>query len=189
MTSVTARRAAAPEEPGAAALDVLLPPLTTAGSARCSPRRSGGCSSSTSGRSFLLLLASFWRHGGVHGTEIVHTWNLDNFRTLFEEPVYRNVAVADDQHGRARHDRRRGARVPDRVLHGAGRVAADAEPPRRRGAHAAVGELPRQGVLVADDARRGGRHQLAARAVRALQARATRRRASGSRSRTSGCRS
>jgi putative spermidine/putrescine transport system permease protein len=44
------------------------------------------------GSLFLLLLASFWDIGGILGTEIVHTWNLDNYRTLVEEPVYRNVA-------------------------------------------------------------------------------------------------
>ena len=44
------------------------------------------------GSLFLLLLASFWSIGGILGTEIAHTWNLDNYRTLFEEPVYRNVA-------------------------------------------------------------------------------------------------
>ena len=44
------------------------------------------------GSLFLLLLASFWSIGGILGTEIAHTWNLDNYRTLLEEPVYRNVA-------------------------------------------------------------------------------------------------
>ena len=44
------------------------------------------------GSLFLLLLASFWSIGGILGTEIVHSWNLDNYKTLFQEPVYRNVA-------------------------------------------------------------------------------------------------
>jgi len=44
------------------------------------------------GSLFLLLLASFWDVGGILGTEIVHTWNLDNYKTLVDEPVYRNVA-------------------------------------------------------------------------------------------------
>ncbi len=44
------------------------------------------------GSLFLLLLASFWSIGGILGTDIVHSWNLDNYKTLFEEPVYRNVA-------------------------------------------------------------------------------------------------
>ena len=44
------------------------------------------------GSLLLLLLASFWDVGGILGTEIVHTWNLDNYKTLVDEPVYRNVA-------------------------------------------------------------------------------------------------
>jgi len=44
------------------------------------------------GSLFLLLLASFWDVGGILGTEIVHTWNLDNYKTLVDEPVYRTVA-------------------------------------------------------------------------------------------------
>jgi putative spermidine/putrescine transport system permease protein len=44
------------------------------------------------GSLFLLLLASFWSIGGILGTDIVHSWNLDNYKTLFQEPVYRNVA-------------------------------------------------------------------------------------------------
>jgi len=44
------------------------------------------------GSLFLLLLASFWDVGGILGTEIVHSWNLDNYKTLVDEPVYRNVA-------------------------------------------------------------------------------------------------
>ncbi len=44
------------------------------------------------GSLFLLLLASFWQVGGILGTEIVHSWNLDNYRELVQEPVYRTVA-------------------------------------------------------------------------------------------------
>jgi putative spermidine/putrescine transport system permease protein len=44
------------------------------------------------GSLFLLLLASFWEVGGILGTEIVHSWNLDNYKTLLQEPVYRDVA-------------------------------------------------------------------------------------------------
>ncbi len=44
------------------------------------------------GSLFLLLLASFWEVGGILGTEIVHSWNLDNYKTLVQEPVYRDVA-------------------------------------------------------------------------------------------------
>ena len=97
--------------------------------------------------------------------------------------------VADDQDGRARHGRRRGARVSDRVLHGAGRVAADAQPARRRGADAAVGELPGQGLRVADDPLRLGRRSTGRSTRSASRSTATRRSASGSSSRTCGCRS
>jgi putative spermidine/putrescine transport system permease protein len=39
-----------------------------------------------------LLVSSFW---GVDPftTEIVHTWNLDNYRTLIDEPAYRDIAL------------------------------------------------------------------------------------------------
>src|SRR5262245_28230002 len=44
------------------------------------------------GSLFLLLLASFWETGGILGTELIRTWSLDNYRSLVEEPVYRDVA-------------------------------------------------------------------------------------------------
>ena len=44
--------------------------------------------------------------------------------------------------------------LPDRLLHGPGRVAAAPGPARRRGPHAALGELPHQGLFVAADPRR-----------------------------------
>jgi putative spermidine/putrescine transport system permease protein len=43
------------------------------------------------GSLFLLLLASFW-DTEPFTSEVVHTWTLDNFKQIFEEPVYRNVA-------------------------------------------------------------------------------------------------
>ena len=36
------------------------------------------------GSLFLLFLASFWSIGGLLGTEIVHTWTLDNFQELVD---------------------------------------------------------------------------------------------------------
>ena len=74
--------------------------------------------------------------------------------------------LAHDPDGSVRDDRGRRPRVPDRVLHGARRLASDARPARRPRARPALGELPRQGVRVADDPLRGRRHQLGARAVR-----------------------
>ena len=43
------------------------------------------------GSLFLLLLASFWGTEPFT-SEVVHTWTLDNFKRIFEEPVYRDVA-------------------------------------------------------------------------------------------------
>ena len=146
------------------------------GSARCSAAPLGWLLIGYLGSLFVLLLAAFW-DTNTFTAEIVHTFTLDNFRQIFEQPVYREVAwrtikmaalvtVADAR-----------ARVPDRVLHGAGRVAADAQPPRRRRARAAVGELPREGVRVAHDPVRQRRHQLGARPARALVRRLLDRRA------------
>jgi putative spermidine/putrescine transport system permease protein len=45
------------------------------------------------GSLFVLLLAAFWDTGGPFGTEIVHSWSLDNFRKLIDTPVYRDVTV------------------------------------------------------------------------------------------------
>jgi putative spermidine/putrescine transport system permease protein len=43
------------------------------------------------GSLFVLLLAAFWDTDSFTA-EIVHTFTLDNFRRIFEEPVYREVA-------------------------------------------------------------------------------------------------
>jgi putative spermidine/putrescine transport system permease protein len=43
------------------------------------------------GSLFLLLLASFW-DTEAFTSDVVRTWNLDNYRRLFDEPVYRTVA-------------------------------------------------------------------------------------------------
>jgi putative spermidine/putrescine transport system permease protein len=40
----------------------------------------------------VLLLAAFWDTGGAFGTDIVRAWNVDNFRRIFDEQVYRDVA-------------------------------------------------------------------------------------------------
>ena len=43
------------------------------------------------GSLFVLLLASFW-DTNPFTSEVVHNWTLDNFRRLFEQDVYREVA-------------------------------------------------------------------------------------------------
>jgi putative spermidine/putrescine transport system permease protein len=42
------------------------------------------------GSLFILLLAAFWRTNPFTA-EVVHEWTLDNFRSLFERDVFRNV--------------------------------------------------------------------------------------------------
>ena len=159
------------------------------GSARCSRRRSGGWWSSTSAR---CSCCSWPRSGArIHSRPRSSTRaRSDNFRTLVEEPVYRDVALRTISMAPL-------VTVADAVLafpiaYYMARIASprDAEPPRRRGADAAVGELPRQGVRLADDPRRAdGVINWAARRRSGSPAPGTRRRALARRSRTSGCRS
>jgi putative spermidine/putrescine transport system permease protein len=40
----------------------------------------------------VLFVSAFWRVDDFTGA-LVHTWNLDNFRTLVEEPTYRRIAL------------------------------------------------------------------------------------------------
>jgi putative spermidine/putrescine transport system permease protein len=40
----------------------------------------------------ILLVSAFWRVDPFT-SEIVHNWTLDNFKTLFEEPTYRTIAL------------------------------------------------------------------------------------------------
>ncbi len=114
----------------------------------------------------MLFLNAFWSTDPFTSL-VVREFTLDNFVELVSTAVYRTVTlrtvgmaalVTGDVH-------RPG--LPDRLLHGQGRFAADARRPRRRRAHAAVGELPHQGLLVAPDPVRGRRARLAAQAARA----------------------
>ena len=83
------------------------------------------------GSLFVLLLSSFWetdpftreRRPRVHARELPAD---------HRDAGLPRRRVAHDPDGGSRDDRRRRARVPDRLLHGAGRVSADAQPPRRR---------------------------------------------------------
>jgi putative spermidine/putrescine transport system permease protein len=40
----------------------------------------------------ILFVSAFWRYDSLSG-QVVHDWNLDNFRTIWEEPAYRAIAV------------------------------------------------------------------------------------------------
>ena len=72
----------------------------------------------------VMLVAAFWSVDALSG-EISRTFSLDNFKTLIDDPVYRDVAQRTILIAAARHPHRRAARVPDRLLHGEGRQPAD----------------------------------------------------------------
>jgi hypothetical protein len=77
-----------------------------------------------------------------------------------------NHRVPDRDHGQRGHvDLHRG-RLPDRVLHGTPRVAADAWTADRLGPAPVVVGLPRQGLRLAAHAQPERRHQLGPRALR-----------------------
>ena len=102
----------------------------------------------------VLLVASVLADGPVHvgGRAHVHARQLPHPVGARRLPERR---LAHDPDGGDGHRRRRGARVPDRVLHGARRLAADARDLLIVAvADAAVGQLPREGLRVADDALR-----------------------------------
>ena len=168
MTTVPVAEPPPRAEPGAAALDVLLPP--PARSPRRAPRaaRSAGSCSSTSARSFVLLAVGVLGHRPVHARDRPRasrsrTSSASSRRRSTATSRWRTIQMAVL------------VTIADAVLafpiaYYMARVASPRtrEPPRRRRAHAALGELPRQGLRVADDPLRGRRHQLGARAARAL---------------------
>ncbi len=97
----------------------------------------------------VLLVSAFWQLDPFTA-EIVKERPSTTSGRSSRSAVYRTITlrtVAMAAHG---HDHLRLARVPDRVLHGQDRLAAHAAPARRRDPDAALGELPRQGLLVAD---------------------------------------
>ena len=40
----------------------------------------------------VLFISAFWRVDGFTG-QLVHAWNVDNFKTLVQEPAYRHIAL------------------------------------------------------------------------------------------------
>ena len=137
----------------------------------CSRGRSAGWSSPTSARC-VLFVAAFWQldtfsRRGRHGLQ-----RSQNFQTLIESDVYRTIVLRTVADRRRGDGHRRAPGVPDGVLHRQG---------RRRRARALLvvavlmplWRLPRQGLRVAVDPRRGRDPQLGARPVRARRARAS----------------
>ena len=120
----------------------------------------------------VLFVAAFWQLDPF-SAEVVHEYGLQNFETIAEGEVYRTIVLRTVGIAAA-------VTVTDAILAfpiafymakvASPRVRA---PARRRGADAAVVELPREGLRVAHDPVRGRDPQLGARAVRAARARAT----------------
>ena len=77
------------------------------------------------GALFILLLNAFWAKDAFTGKVEPFNWSLAAFQTLVSNPVYRTIAMRTIGMAIARHDHRRAARVPDRLLHGPDRVAAE----------------------------------------------------------------
>ena len=155
----------------------------------CWPGRSAWMILAYLGSLFILLLGAFWAKDSFTGQVEPFVWSLDAFEEHGHQPGVPDDRAADDRHRRGRDRDRRASRVPDRVLHGARRIAADARHPARGHPPAAVGGVPRQGLRLARDPP-GQRHpRVGADPVRRRGARAsgscsTR----GSCSATSGCR-
>ena len=74
-----------------------------------------------------LFITSLWTQNDFTG-DIERVWTFDNYRKIWDIPVYRTIAFRTIGIAAARHGGRRRDRVPDRALHGQGRVA-----PRRAG--------------------------------------------------------
>ena len=112
-----------------------------------------------------LFITAFWTVD--FGVTVTRDWNLDNFKKLFQDDVYRTVVVRTILVAVVGHRHRRRAGAAGRVLHGqdrAGPVVREAA--GRRAADAAVGELPRQGVRLAGDGHARRRARLGASAGR-----------------------
>ena len=99
----------------------------------------------------VLLISSFWTLNPLTA-QVEHTWSLKNYQTILHGSVYWRVTFRTVVLAAAVTVTDVAARLPARVLRG-----ADGEPacPQRaavRGRDAAVGELPREGLRVEDDA-------------------------------------
>ena len=136
----------------------------------------------------VLFAASLWQLDDFSG-KIVQEPGLQNFQELIETPVYRTIVLRTVAIAAL-------VTLTDAIL--AFPIAfymAKVASPRasgaagRRGADAALVELPGQGLHLADHALERGHRELGARAVRAQRARASGTSPPGSCSPTCGCRS
>ena len=87
--------------------------------------------------------------------ELIKSFSFDNFEDALQRTgLPRRSSCRTVRIAAAGHRHRRDARLPDRLLHGEGREPPRQGDPRRRGADAALVELPGQGLRLADDALR-----------------------------------
>ncbi len=139
------------------------------------------------GSLLVLFLNAFWSRDPFTSL-VVREFTLDNFVELLVTDVYRTVTIRTVVMAALVTADLRRPGLPDRVLHGQGGLAPGPQHPGRRGPHAALGELPGQGLLVAADPVRGGRRSTGPSPRSACTDRALAMWPSGSSSPTSGCR-
>ena len=97
----------------------------------------------------ILLLNAFWESDAFSG-RVVPNWTLDSFQTLFTVEVYRTIALRTIVMAIAVTADRRALAFP--IAYYMARVASPrTRGPGDRGAHAALGVVPGQGLRLAGD--------------------------------------
>ena len=128
----------------------------------CSPAPLGWLVIAYLGSLAVLFVAAFWHLDDVQRQGRALVQHGRTSRRCANDHVYRTIVLRTVGDRGGGHGDRRAARLPDRVLHGEGRVAAGARAAGRRGADAAVVELPGEGLRLAHDPQRGRDPQLGA---------------------------
>ena len=67
----------------------------------------------------VLLITAFWTVDPLSG-KVIKGFSLENFESLVNEPVYREIVWRTVRTAAPGHRHRRGHRLPDRLLHGQG---------------------------------------------------------------------
>ena len=101
----------------------------------------------------VLLITAFWTVDPLSG-EVIKELQPRKLRSTGQRTGLPGDRLADGPHGGPGHPHRRDHRLPDRLLHGQGGEPARQGAAGRRGADAALVQLPGQGPRLADDALR-----------------------------------
>ena len=123
--------------------------------ARAAPRGAAGLARHRLPRLAHVPLCSRLSGGSTRSPAISCPSRPSTTSRALDDDVYRTIAVRTVRFAAA-VTITDASWLPDRLLHGAGRIAADAGPPRRLDPAAAVVGLPRQGLRLADDPPRTG---------------------------------